>query len=256
MFRGSTRWISALTLLRLTLESAIAAYERFLADYPEWRKFVTDRTLGGSCRDVWRDAGLLDFILDDLPRQQAPWQVTVDGRELPLMTGRALRGVFSFASFEVKGGEKVVATAPDGKVERFTATGPFRRTFKPYGARNALALFGDAPETDVPDRNDPKVKWFGPGEHRPGAIRLTDGETLYLAPGVSSAWKDYAFRLPAPGGLTIDMAVKGGRVERLTITCAHPSAARKVRIVPPAGLGLAPQTVVLDRQTIAINLPN
>ena len=77
-------------------------------------------------------------------------------------------------------------------------------------------------------------------------------DALYLAPGVPSAWKDYAFRLPAPGGLTIDMAVKGGRVERLTITCAYPSAARKVRIVPPAGLGLAPQTVILDRQTIEI----
>ena len=168
---------------RLWLGCEKAEDADFLADYPEWRKFVTVRTLGGSCRDAWRDAGLLDFILDDLPRQQAPWQVTVDGRELPLMTGRALRGVFSFASFEVKGGEKVVATAPDGKVERFTATGPFRRTFKPYGARNALALFGDAPETDVPDLNDPKVKWFGPGVHKAGEIRLTDGETLYLARG-------------------------------------------------------------------------
>ena len=49
-----------------------------------------------------------------------------------------------------------------------------------------------------------------------------------------------------------DMAVKGGRVERLTITCAHPSPVRKVRIVPPAGLGLAPQTVILDRKTIEI----
>ena len=155
----------------------------FLRAYPEWTKFVTVRALGdGACGD-WGNGGFLDFVLDGLPHQRSPWAVTVDGRELPLMTSRALRGVFSFASFEVKGGEKVVVTAPDGKVERFAVTGPFRRTFKPNGARNALALFGDAPETGIPDRNDPKVKWFGPGEHRAGAIRLTDGETLYLAPG-------------------------------------------------------------------------
>ena len=79
---------------------------------------------------------------------------------------------------------------------------------------------------------------------------------LYLAPGVPSGWKDYAFRLPAPGGLMIDMAVKGGRAERLTITCAHPSAARKVRIVPPAGIGLAAQTIVLDRPTIVVKSSN
>ena len=155
----------------------------FLSGYPEWRKLVVVGESAGSRTDAYGDRAFLDFVLKGLPQLKSPWQVTVNGRELALMTSRAIRGVFSFASFEVKGGEKVVVLAPDGTVERFTANGAFRRVFKPYGARNALALFGDAPETDVPDRNDPKVKWFGPGEHKAGAIRLADGETLYLAPG-------------------------------------------------------------------------
>ena len=90
---------------------------------------------------------------------------------------------YSVGSFEARGGERVVVTAPDGKVERFVAEGPFRRIFDPDGRRSVLLLFGDAPETCVPDRNDPKVKWFGPGEHHAGGITLGDGETLYLERG-------------------------------------------------------------------------
>lgn len=46
-----------------------------------------------------------------------------------------------------------------------------------------LILFFNEAEKNIPDRNDPKVKWFGPGEYSAGKIELHDGETLYLAPG-------------------------------------------------------------------------
>ena len=112
------------------------------------------------------------------------WRVSVDGRDLQLRTCRAeVQAPYQFGSFEVKGGEEVVVTAPDGTVEKFLAEKPFKRIFDPDHRRSVLILFGDAPETDVPDRNDPKVRWFGPGEHKAGAITLTDGETLYLARG-------------------------------------------------------------------------
>lgn len=113
----------------------------------------------------------------------AGWQVSVNGRPVAVRSSRAVEGRFFFASFEIGGRSHVVVTAPDGRIERFEAVGPFRRVFKPTGRRDALALFGDRPDANIPDRNSPKVKWFGPGEHQAGAIRLTDGETLYLAPG-------------------------------------------------------------------------
>ena len=49
--------------------------------------------------------------------------------------------------------------------------------------RHALHLFADPPEADVPQANASKVRYFGPGVHRPGKIQLHSGETLYIAGG-------------------------------------------------------------------------
>jgi hypothetical protein len=51
------------------------------------------------------------------------------------------------------------------------------------GPGRALHLFADPPETDVPAKDAPGVRWFGPGVHRPGRIELKSGQTVYLAPG-------------------------------------------------------------------------
>jgi len=51
------------------------------------------------------------------------------------------------------------------------------------GVHRALHLFGNPPETSVPDSNDPNVRYFGPGEHKAGKIVLKDDETVYLAAG-------------------------------------------------------------------------
>lgn len=55
-----------------------------------------------------------------------------------------------------------------------------------------LYLFTNAPEKDAPSPGDPNVIHFGPGLHKPGAIRVTrDGQTIYLAPGaVVQGWID------------------------------------------------------------------
>jgi len=120
--------------------------------------------------------------------------VTVDGRPLALRTSHCLEdwNPYRYGSFEVKGGETVAVTGPDGKTETFVATGPFKRIFDPSRRKDVLVLFGDGPDRHIPDRNDPKVRWFGPGEHDAGAIRLTDGETLYLAPGAVVRGSVYA----------------------------------------------------------------
>ena len=51
------------------------------------------------------------------------------------------------------------------------------------GVNQALHLFANPPEADVPDPDDPNVYYIGPGEWVMDAITLTDGQTLYLSGG-------------------------------------------------------------------------
>jgi alpha-L-fucosidase 2 len=56
-----------------------------------------------------------------------------------------------------------------------------------------------------------------------------DGE-LRLCCGVPKEWKDYSFRLPAHGGLTVDCQVENGRFKRLALIAANPSKDKKVTL--------------------------
>jgi hypothetical protein len=56
-----------------------------------------------------------------------------------------------------------------------------------------------------------------------------DGE-LRLCCGVPKEWKDYSFRLPAHGGLTVDCHVENGRFKRLALIAANPSKDKKVTL--------------------------
>ena len=51
------------------------------------------------------------------------------------------------------------------------------------GPHHALHLFADPPEAEAPKSDAAGVRYFGPGVHRPGKIRLQSGETLYVAGG-------------------------------------------------------------------------
>ena len=64
----------------------------------------------------------------------------------------------------------------------FRARPPFQLSVEPNGRHHALILAANLPDRDVPARNDPRVKWLGPGRHR-GAFMLGSNETLYLEPG-------------------------------------------------------------------------
>lgn len=46
-----------------------------------------------------------------------------------------------------------------------------------------LAVFADAPEENPLEEGTPGVTYFGPGEHNPGNIELTDDQTIYIAAG-------------------------------------------------------------------------
>ena len=49
--------------------------------------------------------------------------------------------------------------------------------------KNALHLFAQPVESDVPDREDPDVLYFGPGLHDVGVLEPDSGQTVYLAGG-------------------------------------------------------------------------
>ncbi len=71
----------------------------------------------------------------------------------------------------------------DGTV-RFTVTEPGQYTVVFNGSVNqALHIFANPLETDLPDFDDPNVFYIGPGEWVMDAIALHDDQTLYLSGG-------------------------------------------------------------------------
>ena len=71
----------------------------------------------------------------------------------------------------------------DGAV-RFTVTEPGQYTVVFNGSVNqALHIFANPRETDLPDFSDPNVFYIGPGEWVMDAIALHDDQTLYLSGG-------------------------------------------------------------------------
>lgn len=68
----------------------------------------------------------------------------------------------------------------DGQTLSFAAPGPFRAVLEREGRVKPLFLFGNAPDAETSDRNNPSVVYFGPGEHRAGRIDLHSGQTLFI----------------------------------------------------------------------------
>jgi hypothetical protein len=80
-----------------------------------------------------------------------------------------------------------IARGIQAKVEgnriRFQLKSPCQITVEVNGWHHALHLFANPPETNAPKPNDPGVRYFGPGVHRPGKITLESNQTLFLAGG-------------------------------------------------------------------------
>ncbi len=71
----------------------------------------------------------------------------------------------------------------NGKVRFFiTEPGQYTVVFND-SVNQALHIFANPLEEDVPDRDDPNVFWIGPGEWVMDAIVLKDDQTLYLSGG-------------------------------------------------------------------------
>jgi hypothetical protein len=76
-----------------------------------------------------------------------------------------------------------IKPSQEGQTLRFTLDRPGQITVEVNGMRKALHLFANPPEAAAPDPKDPSVRYFGPGVHCPGLIRMTSGQTVYLAGG-------------------------------------------------------------------------
>ncbi len=77
----------------------------------------------------------------------------------------------------------IKAEVANGEV-RFSITEAGQYTVVFNGSvSKALHIFASAPETDVPDADDPNVYYIGPGEWTMDAIALKDNQTLYLSGG-------------------------------------------------------------------------
>jgi hypothetical protein len=71
----------------------------------------------------------------------------------------------------------------DGRRITFRLKGPQQITVEVNGWHKALHLFASAPQAAAPKPQDPRVRYFGPGVHRPGKIMLESNQTIYVAGG-------------------------------------------------------------------------
>ncbi len=112
-------------------------------------------------------------------------------------------GPYSFASFDMSGRVSVRITSQRSLrdvVIRPQSTGikptlvddhtitlalnrPCKLSIEPDGRSGPLLLFANPLETDIPEPDDERVVYFGPGVHKPEKIVLGTDQTLYLAGG-------------------------------------------------------------------------
>ncbi|WP_242083472.1 glycosyl hydrolase family 28 protein [Aestuariivivens sediminis] len=71
----------------------------------------------------------------------------------------------------------------DGNTATFTIRKPCKLSIEPTGRLEPLLIFANPPEIDPPKKGDPNVIYFEPGLHKPEKIRLSTGQTLYIAGG-------------------------------------------------------------------------
>jgi hypothetical protein len=149
-------------------------------------------------------------LADDGSDPDSPYQVRVNGQLITLYRAHTWNpgyvpsygGPYWFGSFDMTGSAKVqvstmrsldkLVVLPESRGVTATVAGtnammqftrPGQIVFEPDGKNGPLLLFANPPEAAPPDKNDPNVKFFGPGLHDAGAIQLTNNETLYLAAG-------------------------------------------------------------------------
>ncbi|MFM7181418.1 MAG: glycosyl hydrolase family 28 protein [Verrucomicrobiales bacterium] len=145
-------------------------------------------------------AQVIPYKLPDAIPVSQVHSATIGGVGVPaLKTSRGSVLSFGMAgpvdvAIKVVGSPKAVVVRPlsagilarvEGDVVRFQLPRPMNLSVEMDGdLANPVFIFANPALTDIPDRNDPKVKFFEAGKiHEAGEILLRDGETLYLEGG-------------------------------------------------------------------------
>lgn len=79
-----------------------------------------------------------------------------------------------------------------GRRIRFTLDAPRNVSVEIDGTHRALHLFANPAEEEIPRAGEPGVRYYGPGYHEAGIVRLESGERVYVAPGAVVSGGFYA----------------------------------------------------------------
>ncbi|MGN0827144.1 MAG: glycosyl hydrolase family 28 protein [Kiritimatiellia bacterium] len=88
-----------------------------------------------------------------------------------------------FTTVRIRPQAKGIKASVEGRTARFELPGAGFYSVEFDSPHGNLHIFADPPETLRVDPKDPKVRYYGPGEHHADVIRLSSGETLYLDEG-------------------------------------------------------------------------
>ena len=88
-----------------------------------------------------------------------------------------------FEKLEIRPRTLGITPEIDGRTIRFTLPHAAYFTVEPYGRHRALHIFADPVSRYDVDPNDPKVIYYGAGEHDVGQIELQSGQTLFIDEG-------------------------------------------------------------------------
>jgi hypothetical protein len=148
-----------------------------------------DFTLQVNGQPVWVEKLRSMFTEKDVPS----WFPTQPHTKLPLQVNLANfsgNGPFSvaltaagpIASHAIRPKSRGIRSVVDGRTLRFEIPHP-DNLYIEVDALPALCLFANPLETGAPKPDDPGVRYFGPGVHRPGRMELKDDQTIYIAGG-------------------------------------------------------------------------
>lgn len=127
----------------------------------------------------------------------------VENREAWLLNPEDVGGPYSFSYFDFSGEVTVKVTSLNKPLDKlvirplsagikpningntltFTITKPCKLSIEPDGRIEPLLIFANPPEINPPKQGDTNVIYFGPGIHKPEKIKLSSGQTLYIAGG-------------------------------------------------------------------------
>lgn len=134
-------------------------------------------------------------------RLSGDYTLEVNRKIVPVGVETSAKRTFHTASFcmagtaslkiTVKGGFKSNSIHPlrlelkgkqQGKELSFSIHEP-RKLMIRFDGRRPLLIMATPLEKHVPDPDDPKVHYYGPGKHKVGRLKVKSGETVYLAGG-------------------------------------------------------------------------